>query len=140
MATTDSWSGYTSDVTIAVTSVVSDLTEIETITIREGAQYLWAEFRNSDISDLDAFEVAVKPFHRPSKGQTSSFHIIANTAADFTTDIKEPILGCSSDLTTLPKATAHLLWMMVKGLAQVRFRASSKSTGTTKVGVKWSVR
>ena len=129
------WKGYTSDVTIGVSATP---TEIETIDIREGAQNLWAEFSNANTSDLDGFEVAVNPF--VGKDNTASFHVVANTTASFTTDVQEPIRGCSADLTNMQKNTTALLWMEVKGLSQVRFRASAQSTGATTVGVKWSVR
>jgi len=127
------WHGCTSDVSVAA----SGWTTIETINIREGAQNLWAEFSNANVSDLDQFEVAVRPYK--GTNNSASFHVIADAAEDFTTGIKEPIRGCSADLTSMAKNTTALLWMEVKGLSQVRFRASA-SGGATIVGIKWSVR
>jgi len=125
----NSWKGKQTG--IAVTAAgPSDV--IGTIYVREGASYLWAEVNTVGASDMDAFWVQISCL------SDASFHTIANAPSDYTTDIQDPILGCSADMTTLSASTAGLLRMSVKGLFAVRFRGSLAGDAT--VDLRWQMR
>ncbi len=124
------WKGTISDV-----AVDSDTTTLETIVIREGAEYLWAEVGNSDVGNVFvSFDIQVQPH------STASFHTVASTASDFTTAIQEPLLGCSSDMTALGLGSTGLLWMRVKGAYATRFRAACNTASDAMTAVRWMVR
>jgi len=124
------WKGSIENVAIANDSTGT----LETIDITEGARYLWAEIANDNHKEFDVFQVQIRPH------ADASYFTIASVADDFTNHIKEPVLGCSADLTSLAKNTSALLWMNVKGINSVRFRASSASASDTTADVYWSVR
>ena len=129
MARMASWHGKTAATTISnATNTILD-----TIYIRQGAGNLWAEISNSADKELDAFITAISPH------SDASFHTIAETGADYTTSIQEPLLGCNADLTTLAKSTAGLLHMDVKGVYAVRFTAGT-ATSDTNLTLRWHVR
>ena len=124
-----SWKGKTDPILISA----STDTEIDTIYVREGAQYLWAEFANSNDAALNAFDISIQPHAE------ASFHSVANTSSDYTTNIKIPLQGCSVDFTTLAKGTAGMLWTEVKGVYAIKFTAGTASSDTS-ITMRWHVR
>ena len=129
MARQASWKGKTPTTTISHTTN----TVLDTIYVREGAGYLWAEVSNSADAALDTFTVSISPY------SDASFHTIASTASDYTTGIQFPILGCDADLTTLAKSSTGLLCMNIKGVYGVRMTAGTASSDTNLI-LRWSVR
>jgi len=124
------WSG--SKTAVAVTSAA--VATIDTITIPEGANRMWAEIGNVGSSAFYAFQVQYRPH------VDASHTTIASTTAEFTTAIEEPIKGCSTDLTTLASAATGLLWLDVKGIESVRFRAQAATNSDATANLDWSVR
>ena len=119
--------------TVAITAAgVSDT--VATIPIVEGCTNLWVEIENAAHKALDKFYVWIKPH------SDASFHLIANAASDYSTQMQLPIKGCSQQFMTLAKSTAGLMWLDVKGLNQVKLTASSTTGSDTTVDVKWQMR
>ncbi len=125
------WKGKLDNVAITAAGVSDTVADI---TIVEGCQNLWVEVANSAHKALDKFYVWVKPH------SDASFHLIANAASDYNTQMQLPIRGVDQQFMTLAKSTAGLMWMDVKGLYGVKFTASSTSGSDTTVNVRWSVR
>lgn len=129
MARMDSWKGKTDATLISSASN----TVLGTIYVREGAGNLWAEVANSADADLDAFIVSISPH------SDASFHTVASSTSDYTTNIKAPMNGCSTDMTTLSKSSAGMFWFDVKGVYAIRFTAGT-ATSDTYLTLKWHVR
>ena len=129
MARMASWKGK------KATTLISNATDtvLDTIYIRDGAANLWAEVENSADKELDTFIISVSPH------SDASFHTVASTTADYTTAIQAPLNGCSVDMKTLPKSTAGMFWMGVKGIFGVRFTAGTAASDTS-LTLRWSAR
>lgn len=127
------WRGSVSNIAITAAGTSDTLVAIP---IQQGAENLWIEVENLNHKGLDAFITQVRPH------PDAAWHTVAQAASDYSvaSDITEPIVGCSGDLTTLAKGTTGLLWMYVKGLHAVRFQASAASGSDTLMNAKWQVR
>ena len=106
-----------------------------TVPIRKGASKLWAGFTNSADKLLDAFQVDVQA----GTSDTAPWATVANAASDYTTSIQWPIRGCDTDLTVLAKSSSGTIAMDVRGLQNVRFKASAGASSDTTVTYHWSV-
>lgn len=79
-------------------------------------------------ANLNAFEVG----YQPSDSTSSDFFVVANATANFTTPAANAaVRGASGDLTgAAAGATIHWLVLDTKGIATVRLRASTGTSGT----------
>lgn len=114
-------------------SLTSDATvsEIATVYIRQGAEYLWADFENGNKA-LGAFQVSYQG------ASDADFHVVASVTSDFTTDIQSPISNTSGDPTSLDSDTSFLIRSEVKGTYAVKFEANP--TSDTSIIFRFQVR
>jgi len=106
-----------------------------TVNVRKGASRLWVGLTNSADKGLDVFTVAVQA----GASDTAPYATVANATSDYTTSIQWPVMGCSTDLTTLAKSSEGTIALDVRGLQNVRFQASAASASDTTVSYYWSV-
>ncbi|HUX01425.1 MAG TPA: hypothetical protein VMY35_10650 [Phycisphaerae bacterium] len=119
------------------TALIDDVgtSDFLTVPIRKGASRLWAGFTNSADKLLDAFQVQVQA----GDSDTAPWATIANAASDYTTSVQWPIMGCDVDLTTLAKSSSGTIALEVRGLQNVRFKASAGASSDTTLSYFWSV-
>jgi len=106
-----------------------------TIPVRRGASRLWAGFTNSADKLLDAFQVQVQA----GDSDTAPWATVANATSDYTTSIQWPIRGADTDLTVLAKSSSGTIAMAVRGLQNVRFKASAGANSDTTLSYFWGV-
>ena len=134
------WTGVNNkgvDTSTTVSDVGASATTICTIKIEKGASRLWASIYNSDFNVSD-FVVQVNPASDAVVAGT--VFTTANSTAEFTTSIVQPVLGVESDLMTLSSDTSGAIWMDVGAMYAVRFKALARNGKTSKVKVHWQVR
>jgi len=124
------WTGKAESVTL--TNHV--LTEITTVPIRAGAQFLWVSLENSANCEISDFDVAATVV------SDQTYHIIANAASDFASDaVMFPIKRGVSNPVGLAESANCAFVMEVKGLDRVRFRGSGTASDAV-VDFRWSMR
>ena len=120
----------------AVTVASDAETTICTITVPEGAQYLWSQIKlTTSDSSLNSFNTKIR-VHPDS----SDFYTIASSTSDYTTGRARPILKCSTDLSNLVSDTSGYLYMEVKALNAVRFSGTAAFSDGVATNIYWQVR
>jgi len=104
------------------TTTAATLTVV-TMLLCQRYRRLWAEVDNDSDTAISDFDIEIQP--HPNAAWT----VIATATADYTTDINEPLLGCSTDLASLASGSQGLLWMDIEGMYAVRFKATTGSAG-----------
>lgn len=126
-----SWQGQSiSDILIGSDAVYT----IATVPIRAGAEHLWFDLELSADNPISDFCVDVQP--HPSAEWTT----VASDASDFSTNIQEPIQGVGANPVNLAASGVSLIWMQVKGLNAVRFRAQASDASDANATYYWQQR
>jgi len=117
-------------------TIVSDAvyTTIAAIPIQQGFSNLWFDFDLTADADLSAFLTDVKAH------EDANWHTVANASSDYTTNIQAPIKAVGTDPVTLGKSGNSLIWMEVKGLNSVRFRAKAGASDAVVSDYYWQQR
>ena len=125
------WQGQsTSDILVASDTVST----IATVPVRAGAERLWFSLELTADNPLSDFCVDVQPH------ATAAWTTVASDSADFSTNIQNPILGVGGNPVNLAASGTSLIWMDVKGLANVRFRCMASDASDANVNYYWQQR